>query len=97
MITYSPKQQFQAHKSQREEWSQIVANPLFNRTITFALAEMISRGLSPESLAGVNGFIHTLQNMSEDPEVVKPMPQRSLTSYDATPTTTTKPKPPQTP
>ena len=73
----------------------MVANPLMHRAITHAQAHMVSAGLNPDALAGVNGFIAVLLNLSEENEPVKMLPSKSLKSFDHSfqigPKTTTSP------
>jgi len=88
MVSLNPKQLFQANSQQREEWATMVANPTFSRAICYSLATMVANGLSPDQLAGVNSFIYTFQNLSEDAPAHKPLPSKPLKSFD--PPTITK-------
>jgi len=90
-VTLNPKQLFQASKPQREEWALIVSNPLFQRAICYTLATMVANGLGPDQLAGVNSFIYTFQNLSEDAPAQKPLPGKPLKSYDNPTVTKTEP------
>lgn len=90
-VTLNPKQLFQANSQQREEWATFVANPTFHRAICYTLATMVANGLSPEQLAGVNSFIWTLQNLSEDVQSPKSLPSKPLKSFDRPTITRTEP------
>jgi len=92
-VIISPRYQFQGHKDRRERWAQIANDPVFHAAVTHALAEMVSRGLAPDALAGVNGFIYTLSNMHEDLPLPKQIPAKPLTSFD--PPTIAKPTAPK--
>ena len=61
--------------------------PVLHRAIAYSLAAMVSSGLSPEALAGVNGFIYTLTNLSEPIEPASQMPIKALKSWDSPATT----------
>ena len=89
MVAYSPRQLFQSSKDRREAWSNLVANPVLHHAISYAVAEMASRGMGPSDLAGVNGFIFTLLNLSEETPKPPDLPIKKLTSFDEPP----KPKP----
>ena len=91
MVSLNPKQLFQANSPQREEWATMVANPTFHRAICYTLATMVANGLSPDQLAGVNSFIYTLQNLSEDAPANKPLPGKPLRSFDTPTVTKTEP------
>lgn len=69
----------------------MVANPTFHRAICYTLATMVANGLSPDQLAGVNSFIYTLQNLSEDFPSPKPIAGKPLKSYDTPTLTKTEP------
>ena len=87
---FSPKKQFQANTVQREEFAQIIANPIMDRAFTVTIAHLVTTGLSPDRLAGVGNFINALRELSEPDKEQKPFPVRQLTSLDETPN---KPKP----
>jgi hypothetical protein len=91
MVSLNPKQLFQANSQQREEWSQIVANPLTHRAIAMTYAVLVASGLSPDGLAGVNSAFHVFLNLSEDVIAQKPLPGKHLRSYDAPTKTLTEP------
>lgn len=85
MISYRPKTLFQANTTEREAFSQMAANPLLHRAIAYAQADMAFAGFGPQEMAGVTAFILGLLNLSENEEVKKPLPVKSLTSFDTFP------------
>lgn len=89
MVSFSPIKQFQNDVSRREKWALMANDPTFHVAISFALADMVARGLSPDQLSGVNSFIYALANLSEDATVNKELPKRHLKSFD-NPVTITK-------
>ena len=93
MTAFNPKQLFQANTVRREEWSIIVANPLFHTAIIYAVAQMVANGLSPEQLSGINSLVYMLNNLSETSAVAQPLPSKPLQSYDMPTTTLTRPQP----
>lgn len=80
-ILFTPKKDFIRETAAREAHAQIVGNPLVHRTIAIAIAEMVSRGLSPTDLAGINGFLYTWLNLSEEAPAIRPLPTKHLTSF----------------
>lgn len=82
MEDFNPKKQFQSDITRREKWALMAADPTLHTAQTYALAVMSSRGLSPEQLLGANGFIFILNNLSEEPQKIKDLPRRQLTSFD---------------
>lgn len=65
----------------RQAWASIATDPLLHRAFAVALAEMVARGLSPEDLAGVNGFIFTVLNLSEENPSPRSIPSKHLQSF----------------
>ena len=93
MVSLNPKQLFQANSQQREEWATMVASPTLQRAFAYALATMVNHGLAPDQLAGVNSFIYTVLNLSEDASPAKPLPYKPLKSFDMPAPTLTKTEP----
>lgn len=85
-----PKLDFLRDIEAREAHAAIVSNPLVRRTMAIAIAEMHARGLAPDAMAGVNGFIFCWLNLSEETAVPRSLPSKPLQSFGQ-PTTTTKP------
>ncbi len=63
------------------------SDPLLHRAITYSTAAMVAAGLSPDALAGVNGFIFMLLNLSEEVVAPRQIPNKHLESFGQ-PTTT---------
>lgn len=82
MIAYRPKTLFQANTAEREKWQQIAGDPVTQRAIAYAQADMAMSGLNPDEMRGANAFILILLNLSEEIPVVKPLPMKSLKSFD---------------
>lgn len=80
-VELSPKQDFLRDTKARELHAQIVADPATHRTLAIALAEMVARGLGPHDLAGVNGFIFTWLNLSEEHTAPRALPNKHLQSF----------------
>ena len=93
MVNLNPKQLFQSNSQQREEWAAMVASPTLQRAFAYSLATMVANGLAPEQLAGVNSFIYTALNLSEDAPPAKPLPYKPLKSFDMPAPTLTKTEP----
>ncbi len=79
---FNPKKLFQANTLQREEFAQLIANPVMDKAFSATVAHLIVSGLSPDRMAGVGNFIDTLRNLAEPEKEVKPLPARQLTSLD---------------
>lgn len=86
-ILLEPKADFIRDTKAREAHAQIAADPFVHRTIGIALAEMHIRGLSPDAMAGVNGFIFTWLNLGEKDVAPRQIPNKHLESFGQ-PTTT---------
>ena len=84
-----PKLDFIKDTKVREAWAQMAADPLLHRAIATTQAEMVTRGLGPGDLAGINGFVFVLLNLSEETPVPRSMPTKHLQSFGQ-PTTTVK-------
>jgi hypothetical protein len=89
-VLLEPKLDFMRDTTAREKHSQIVSDPLVHRTLAVSLAEMHVRGLSPDAMAGVNSFVWTWLNLSEENPVPRSIPNKHLQSFGQ-PTTTSKP------
>lgn len=71
----------------------MVASPTLQRAFAYSLATMVAHGLAPEQLSGVNSFIYTVLNLSEDAPPSKPLPGKPLKSFDMPAPTLTKTEP----
>jgi hypothetical protein len=80
---YSPKLRFQQSTARREQWSKIVADPVFHDALLHTQAQMAAAGFGPQEMVGVNNFIVGLMNLSEDIVKVNPLPAKQLKSYEA--------------
>ena len=89
-IELSPKKDFIRDTKARETHAQIALDPFTHRTIAIAIAEMHARGMSPNEMAGVNSFIFTWLNLSEDNPVPRSLPSKHLQSFGQPTTTTVK-------
>lgn len=85
-----PKLDFIKDTKAREAWAQMASEPLLHRAIATTLAEMVTRGLSPGDLSGINGFVFVLLNLSEENPVPRSMPTKHLQSFGQPTTTTVK-------
>lgn len=88
-VELSPKQDFIRDTKARENHAVIAADPAVHRTLAIALSEMVARGLGPNDLAGVNGFIFTWLNLSEEQPAPRSLPSKHLQSFGQPTTTTT--------
>ncbi len=82
MIT--PKALFlKLHKEDAAKLAAAVNESWLQRSITYTLADMSSRGLSHEQLNGANHFIDVLTSLAEEPKEPAQMPDKSqLKSYN---------------
>lgn len=87
-IELSPKKDFIRDTKAREAHALIASDPFTHRTLVVALAEMHARGLGPNELAGVNSFIFTWLNLSEENPLPRSIPSKHLQSFGQ-PTTKT--------
>jgi hypothetical protein len=88
-MDFSPKSQFLKNTTDREAWAQMASEPILHRAISYSLATMVASGLSPDALAGVNGFLFVFLNLSEESPLPRSMPSKHLQSFGQ-PTTTVK-------
>ncbi len=79
---FDPKKQFQANTVQCQEFAEIISRPVMDKAFTTVLAMLLARGLAPDRLAGVPGFIDLLRNLADPDVAPKPLPTRHLTSLD---------------
>lgn len=84
----NPKELFQKDTKRREDWAELSVHPRLHEAIVYAQSVLVSKGRGPDYLAGVNGFIYELLNLSQEEQEAKPMPNRQLTSFDPPPTIT---------
>ena len=84
MISFSPKARFLKKSEQVEAFQKLVTEPLIHVVLESALAEMAWRSPpeSREQLIGVNNFISLFLNMGTPIEAPKPMPAKTLKSWD---------------
>lgn len=80
MIT--PRDLFQKlHKEDVKALALAVNESWMQRAITYTLADLSSRGLSAERLAGANQFIETLTTLADEQKPMESPPDKSLKSY----------------
>jgi len=82
MNSYRPKQLFQTDSKAREQWAQVASSSLLKNAIAYAQADMAFAGFGPAHMDGVNFFIIGLLNLSESEDPQKPLPIRTLKSWD---------------
>jgi len=81
-IYHEPKVDFMRDSKAREAWAMMASDPLLHRAFSTAIAELVKRGLSPDSLSGINSFIFTTLNLSEEKPVLPQfIPNKHLTSF----------------
>ncbi len=95
MPSNNPKELFQKDTHRREDWAELATLPRLHEAITFAMAVLVAKGRGPDYLAGVNGFVYELLNLSEDDAISRPMPSRQLSSFDVAPMSATSTNPPK--
>lgn len=76
-----PKLDFIKDTKAREAHAAMASDPFIHRTFAIAIAEMHARGLGPTDMAGVNGFIFTWLNLSEEPTTARSLPNKPLKSF----------------
>ena len=59
----------------------MAGDPLLHRAIATTQAEMVTRGLGPGDLAGINGFVFVLLNLSEENPSPRSIPSKHLQSF----------------
>lgn len=77
----TPKEQFKANKGEAGEFAAMLDNPILQKAITYALAQMASTNTSLSEISGANMFVATLSNLPKD-EPKNEFPQRTLKSFE---------------